>query len=75
LVLIPRVLSIVDYDSYVHKVPENEVGMTDKGADIYFVGLKESGVEVTATFEYPSCEDEEYTFILNVDKDFCVTKI
>lgn len=49
--------------------------MNDKGANIYFVGFKEGGVEFTATFGYPTCEDKEYTFILSVDKDLYVTKI
>lgn len=66
---------VVEYYSYVRPVPENEGGMRDKGADIYFVGLKEGRVEVTATYEYPTCEPEEYTFTLNVDKDLCVTGI
>lgn len=66
---------VVEYYSYVKPTPENECGMRDRGADIYFVGLKEGIVEVTAVFEYPTCEDEEYTFILNVDKDLSVTKI
>ncbi len=66
---------VVEYYSYVRPVPENECGMRDKGADIYFVGLKEGRVEVTAVFEYPTCEDEVYTFTLNVDKDLCVTRI
>lgn len=49
--------------------------MKDKGADIYFVGLKEGRVEVTSLFGYPTCEDEGYTFIFNVYKVLCVTKI
>ncbi|MBQ8000862.1 MAG: hypothetical protein IJ298_06520 [Ruminococcus sp.] len=66
---------VVEYYSYVKPVPEYECGMRDKGADIYFVGLKEGRVEVTAIYEYPTCEDEEYTFTLNVDKDLIVTRI
>lgn len=66
---------VVEYYSYVKSVPEYEEGMRDRGADIYFVGLKEGRVEVTATFEYPTCEDEVYTFTLNVDENLCVTKI
>ncbi len=64
---------VVEYYSYVKPVPEDEAGMRDRGADIYFVGLKEGVVKVTATYKYPTCEDEEYTFTLNVDKDLCVT--
>lgn len=66
---------IVEYYSYVKPIPKDECGMKDKGADIYFVGLKEGRVEVTAIFKYPTCEDEEYTFILNVDENLCVTKV
>ncbi len=66
---------IVEYYSYVKPIPEYEAGMRDKGADIYFAGLKEGRVEVTATYKYPTCEDEVYTFTLNVDKDLCVTRI
>ncbi len=66
---------VVEYYSYVKPVPENECGMRDRGADIYFVGLKEGRVEVTATYKYPTCEDEVHTFTLNVDKDLCVTRI
>lgn len=66
---------IVEYYSYVKQAPENECGMKDKGADIYFVGLKKGKVEVTAVYKYPTCEPEEYTFTLNVDKVLCVTKI
>lgn len=64
---------VVEYYSYRKPVPEDECGMRDRGADIYFVGLKEGIVEVTAVYKYPTCEDEEVTFTLNVDKDFCVT--
>ena len=66
---------IVTYYSYVKYPPENECGMRDKGADIYFVGLKEGRAEVTVTFKYPTCEDEVYIFTLNVDENLCVTKI
>ena len=66
---------VVEYYNYVTPPPENECGMRDRGADIYFVGLKEGKVEVIATFEYPTCEDEEYTFTLNVDNDLCVTRL
>ena len=64
----------VEYYSYTKPVPKNEGGMRDKGADIYFIGLKEGTVEVTAVFEYPTCPPEEYTFTLIVDKDLRVTK-
>lgn len=65
---------IVEYYSYIKPVPPDEGGMKDRGADIYFVGLKEGRVEVTATYKYPTCPDEEYTFTLEVDKDLKVTR-
>lgn len=65
---------VVQYYSYTKPVPKYECGMRDKGADIYFVGLKEGKTEVTAVYKYPTCEDEEYTFTLNVDKNLYVTK-
>lgn len=65
---------VVDYYSYVKPVPEYEGGMRDKGADIYFVGLKKGQVKVTAVFEYPTCPPDEYTFTLNVDKNLHITK-
>lgn len=66
---------IVEYYSYVKPVPENECGMRDRGADIYFVGLKEGRVEVKAIYEYPTCPPEENTFILNVAENLTVTKM
>lgn len=65
---------VVEYYSYVKPTPENECGMRDRGADIYFVGLKEGVVDVTAVYKYPTCEDEVYTFTLTVDEDLVVTK-
>lgn len=65
---------VVEYYSYVKPTPEYEGGMKDKGADVYFVGLKEGTVEVTAVYEYPTCEPEEYTFTLNVSADLTVTE-
>ena len=49
--------------------------MRDKGADIYFVGLKEGKVAVTAVYKYPTCEPEEFIFTLNVADDLTVTRI
>lgn len=66
---------VVEYYSFVKPVPEYEAGMRDRGADVYFVGLKEGRVYVTAVYEYPTCPPEEYTFTLNVAKDLTVTKI
>lgn len=66
---------VVEYYSYTKPVPEAECGMNDKGADIYFVGLKEGTVKVTAVFEFPTTDPYEYTFTLNVAEDLTVTKI
>lgn len=67
--------NIVDYHSYTTPVPKYECGMKDKGAQIYFVGLKEGTVTVTAVFEYPTCEPEEYSFTLKVSDDLSVSLI
>ena len=66
---------IVTYYSYVKPVPEDEGGMRDRGAQIYFVGLKEGTVEVTAVYEYPTCPAEEYNFTLKVAKDLSVSRV
>ncbi len=65
---------VVECYSYVKPVPENECGMKDKGADLYFVGLKEGETEVTLTYKYPTCEPEQYTLTLKVAEDLTVTK-
>lgn len=67
--------NIVECYSYVKPIPENEGGMRDKGADLYFVGLNKGEVEVTFTYEYPTCEPEQYTLTLKVAEDLTVTKI
>ena len=66
---------VVEYYSYVKPPPEDEAGMRDRGADVYFVGLKEGRVEVTAVYEYPTCPPEENTFTLNVAENLTVTKM
>ncbi len=66
---------VVRYYSYAHEVPEYECGMKDKGADVYFEGLKAGRVEVTAIYDFPTCESEEDTFILNVAEDLSVTRM
>lgn len=66
---------VVEYYSYVKPPPEDEAGMRDRGADVYFVGLKEGRVEVKAIYEYPTCPHEENTFILNVAENLTVTKM
>ena len=66
---------IVECYSYVKPVPENECGMKDKGADLYFVGLKEGEAEVVLIYQYPTCEPEQYTLTLKVAEDLTVTRI
>ena len=66
---------IVECYSYVKPVPENECGMKDRGADLYFVGLKEGEVKVTFTYEYPTCEPQQETITLKVAEDLTVTKL
>ena len=60
--------------TYTKPVSEDECGMSDKGADIYFVGLKEGKAEVTVTFHFPTTESYSTTFSLNVDENLNVTK-
>lgn len=66
---------VVKHLSYEIRPPENECGMRDKGADVYFIGLKEGSTVVTMTWHYPTCEDETEQFTLKVDANFTVTKI
>lgn len=66
---------IVECYSYVKPVPENECGMKDRGADLYFVGLREGEVEVTLTYKYPTCQPEQEIIILKVAEDLTVTRI
>lgn len=63
---------IAQYFSYPVPVPENECGMRDRGADIYFVGLAPGTVEVTLTYTYPTCEPEIKSFVLEVSQDLTV---
>lgn len=67
--------NIVKCYSYVKPTPQNECGMRDRGADLYFVGLKEGEVMVTLTYKYPTCEPEQDILTLRVDKDLTVRKI
>jgi len=66
---------IVECYSYVKPVPEDECGMKDRGADLYFVGLKEGKVKATLIYKYPTCEPEYDTLNLEVTKDLKVTRI
>lgn len=64
---------IVTYYSYVKYPPENECGMKDKGADIFFVGLKEGKVKITLEYMYPTTESDFEEFTLSVDSALNVT--
>ena len=64
---------VVKLYSKVDPAPENECGMRDKGATLYFVGLKEGEVTVTETEYYPTCPPESAEFTLSVSADLTVT--
>ena len=59
--------------SYIIPAPEDEDGMKDSGADIYFVGLEPGKVTVTVKENYPAGESEEYSFLLAVEEDLSVS--
>lgn len=59
--------------SYIIPAPEEEDGMKDSGADIYFVGLEPGEVTVTAKEYYPTGEADEYSFMLVVAEDLSVS--
>ncbi len=65
---------IVEVYSYSIPVPEDEVGMKDKGADIYYVGLKPGEVTVTETEFFPTCPPESFSFVLVVDENLSVSR-
>lgn len=65
---------IVEVYSYVNPVLEGEDGMRDKGASIFFVGIKPGETTVTASEHYPTCPPDEYSFVLSVSEDLVVTK-
>lgn len=66
---------IVEHYSYVEYPSEHECGMKDKGADIYFVGLKEGEVKVTLEYQYPTTDSYFVEFVLLVDETLKVTKV
>ena len=74
--ILDEVLQINDSgdNSYVEPVPDGEDGMRDKGASIYFVGAEPGEVTVTVTKHYPTCPDDEQSFVLVVAEDLSVTK-
>ena len=65
---------VVRYFSYEKPASEKEGGMKDRGADIYFTGIKAGSVEVTVTYTYPTREPKEYKFTLEVADDLTVTE-
>lgn len=65
---------VVTYYEYPEYPPVNECGMRDRGADIYFVGLKTGTVTVTMTERSPVGDDESRSFELVVDNDLRVSK-
>ena len=66
---------IVEVYSYPEKPPKNEGGMSDKGADIYFVGIKQGRTVVTVKKFYPTAKPEEFSFGLSVSEDLRVSKM
>ena len=64
----------VEIYSYVIPAPEDEDGMKDNGADIYFAGLEPGEVTVTVKEYYPTGESEEFSFSLVVEEDLSVLK-
>lgn len=66
---------IVKVYSYTKKPPKNEGGMSDKGADIYFAGIKPGRTVVTVTKSYPTAKPEEFSFGLSVSEDLKVSKM
>ena len=66
---------IVEVYSYSKPVPEHEDGMRDKGADIFFVGLKPGKTTVTATEYYPTSIPDSFSFVLFVDENLRVSKV
>ncbi len=66
------IVTVYEYPQYP---PEDECGMRDRGADVYFVGLKSGAVTVTITEHFPTCEDETCSFTLVVDEDLRVSMI
>lgn len=65
---------VVKYYSYPEYPSGYESGMKDKGADIYFVGLKEGKVKVTLEYSFPTTTASVDVFILEVDKELNVSK-
>lgn len=61
--------------AYEYTKPANEFedGMSDNGADIYFVGCKEGIATVTVTIFYPTFEPDIISFDLYVNEDMFVS--
>jgi len=65
----------LEHYSYPIPVPEMECGMRDRGANVYFVGLKAGTAQVDIITHYPTCPEEVESFILQVAEDGTVTKV
>ncbi len=65
---------VLEYYSYPVPPREMECGMRDRGADIYFAGLKEGMAQVNIITHYPTCPEETESFTLQVESDGRVTK-
>lgn len=66
---------VIEHYSYPIPVPEMECGMRDRGADVYFVGIKPGVVQVDIVTHYPTCPEEEKSLTLQVAEDGTVTKV
>lgn len=66
---------IVEVYSYPEKPSKNEGGTKDKGAEIYFSGIEPGKTVVTITKSYPTAKKEEFSFVLSVSEDLCVSKM
>ena len=64
---------IVEIFSYPEKPPKSEGGMKDKGAEIYFSGIRPGKTVVTVTKSYPTAKQEEFSFVLLVSEDLSVS--
>ena len=65
---------IVKVYEYVDYPAQDQCGMQDNGADIYFEGLKPGEAKVTLSYTYPTMEPEEIIFTLKVSEDLTVAK-
>lgn len=66
---------LIQVYSYSKPVSELEDGMRDRGATVYFVGLKAGTAQVDVITYYPTCPKRVISFKLEVSEDGKVTKI